>query len=164
MQDEHTVRPLGRALLTGATGMVGSSVLATLLEEDLSFALRVKGNAESELFASGVERTFAFRPGDIAPTGSRSNWKPTDYLFKPLQRLPPSIGVTSDEPAQAMLKTAIGDLRHSAILENSEMRELLALRQLSVKLLVAPSVKRSARKSTKARIRSGRKGISGRRM
>lgn len=31
---DKTTRPLGRVLLTGATGMVGSSVLAALLNED----------------------------------------------------------------------------------------------------------------------------------
>lgn len=92
----------------------------------MSFALKVKGKAETELFASYVERKFAFRPGYIAPSGSRSRWKPADYLFKPERRLLPSIGVTSDELARAMLKTATDDSRDSAVLENGDMRALQA--------------------------------------
>jgi uncharacterized protein YbjT (DUF2867 family) len=92
----------------------------------MSFALQMKGRAENALFASGTARTFAFRPGYIAPSGPMNTWKPADYLFKPLQRLLPSIGVTSDELAKAMLKTAINDPRQSAVLENGDMRELLA--------------------------------------
>ncbi len=220
---DKTSRPLGRVLLTGATGMVGSSVLAALLSEEtvcevvslgrrpsgldhpmlidvkfvafdetqsiephldgintvfhclatysarvsrveyeeitvdwlrallaacersapnatfclfsaqgarpdgggMSFALKTKGEAESKLFASDLERKFAFRPGYIAPSGLKNTWKMADYLFKPLQRLMPSIGVTSDELAQAMLHTAIHDPRRTAVLENGEMRRLL---------------------------------------
>lgn len=215
-------RPLGRVLLTGATGMVGSSVLAALLEAEsateivslgrrptgrahpimteisftdfgsstayhphimgidtvfhclatysarvskdtyseitvgwltallqacdaiapeatfclfsaqgarpdgggMSYALRVRGAAETALFAAGIRRKFAFRPGYIAPSGE-SRWKPADYLFTPLHRLVLSIGVTADELAQAMLHTASFDQRSSAKLENSEMRDLL---------------------------------------
>ena len=91
----------------------------------MSFALRTKGEAESVLFASSVARKFAFRPGYIAPSGSRASWKLADYIFKPLQRLVPSIGVTSNELAQAMLKTATNDTRPKAVLENNEMRALL---------------------------------------
>ncbi len=91
----------------------------------MSFALKVKGEAESKLFASDLERRFAFRPGYIAPSGPRNTWKLADYLFKPLQRLMPSIGVTSDELAHAMLHTAIHDPRRIAVLENSELRTLL---------------------------------------
>ena len=221
---DETPRPLGRVLLTGATGMVGSSVLAALLNEDsarevvslgrrrsaqdheklteitfsdfgdaqaiephlvgadtvfhclatysarvsreeyeeitvhwlrallaacetaspnatfclfsaqgarpdgggISFALKVKGKAESALFASDLERKFAFRPGYIAPSGPRSSWKPADYVLKPLQSLVPTIGVTSDELARAMLVSAMHDPRCSAVLENGEMRGLLA--------------------------------------
>ncbi len=220
---DKTSRPLGRVLLTGATGMVGSSVLAALLSEEtvcevvslgrrpchidhqklndvcfaafgdtqaiepyldgidtvfhclatysarvsrveyeeitvewmcallaacersapratfclfsaqgarpdgggMSFALKIKGEAESKLFASDLERRFAFRPGYIAPSGPRNTWKLADYLFKPLQRLMPSIGVTSDELSHAMLHTAIHDPRRTAVLENGEMRTLL---------------------------------------
>ncbi len=220
---EKTLRPLGRVLLTGATGMVGSSVLAALLNQEtlhdvvslgrrptgkdhaklteveftafgdtralvphligidtvfhclatysarvsraeyeeitvdwlrallaacessapsaafclfsaqaarpdgggMSFALKIKGEAENQLFASDLERKFAFRPGYIAPSGPRSTWKKADYLFKPLYRLMPSIGVTSDDLAHAMLHTAMHDHRHSAVLENGEMRALL---------------------------------------
>ena len=223
MQGEHLPRPLGRVLLTGATGMVGSSVLSALLEtasatevvslgrrlsgkshkkltevmflsygdsdayaahvtgidtvfhclatysarvsraeyEEITvdwfsalvraceahapgvtfclfsaqgarpdgggmwFALKIKGKAERQLFGSGVNRKFAFRPGYIAPSEPRSRWKPSDYLFKPLHRLLPAIGVTSDELAQAMLKTAMHDPRRSAVLENGDMRSLL---------------------------------------
>ena len=74
----------------------------------MSFALKFKGEAESKLFASDLERKFAFRPGFIAPSGPKNTWKMVDYLFKPLQWLMPSIGVTSDELAHAMLHTAIG--------------------------------------------------------
>ncbi|WP_170328892.1 NAD-dependent epimerase/dehydratase family protein [Ruegeria arenilitoris] len=221
---DKTTRPLGRVLLTGATGMVGSSVLRVLLNEKtvrevvslgrrlsgidhpkltdvrfeafgetqsiepylngintvfhclatysarvsraeyeeitvdwmrallaacersapgvtfclfsaqgarsdgggMSFALKIKGEAESKLFASDLERKFAFRPGYIAPSGPRSTWKMADHLFKPLQRLMPSIGVTSDELAHAMLYTAIHDRRCTAVLENGEMRTLFA--------------------------------------
>ncbi len=220
---DRTSRPLGRVLLTGATGMVGSSVLAALLSEEttrevvslgrrpsgkdhakltevkftafgdarvteayldgigtvfhclatysarvsrveyeeitvdwlrallaacertapgvtfclfsaqgarpdgggMSFALKIKGKAESRLFASDLERKFAFRPSYIAPSGPRKMWKMTDYLFKPLQMLMPSIGITSDELAHAMLHTAIYDPRHTAVLENGEMHMLL---------------------------------------
>ncbi|WP_368039865.1 NAD-dependent epimerase/dehydratase family protein [Ruegeria atlantica] len=220
---DKTPRPLGRVLLTGATGMVGSSVLSALLNEDstqevvslgrrpsgrdhaklsetkfssfgdaqaiethlngidtvfnclatyssrvsraeyeeitvewlrallsacekvspnatfclfsaqgarpdgggMSFALKIKGEAESALFASALERKFAFRPGYIAPSGPRSSWKPADYVFKPLQRLMPKIGVTSDELARAMLESPMRDPRESAVLENGEIRELL---------------------------------------
>lgn len=222
MPDEITFRPLGRVLLTGATGMVGSSVLAALLNAEsatevvslgrrisgrdhskltevtftdfgnpgayapyltgvdtvfhclatysarvsrdmyseitvdwlsallracqatvpdatfclfsaqgarpdgggMSYALQLKGKAETALFASNLDRKFAFRPGYIAPTGS-SRWKPADYLFTPLHRVIPSIGVTSDELAQAMLSTATHDSRSFAVLENGEMRSLL---------------------------------------
>ncbi len=222
MSNEPTARALGRVLLTGATGMVGSSVLAALLEEEsvtevvslgrrssgrthakltdvnftdfgnsgsytqylagidtvfhclatysarvsretyseitvdwlinltrsceeatpdatfclfsaqgartdgggMSFALRVKGEAETVLFASRIKRKFAFRPGYIAPS-ERSRWKPVDFLFARLHSLAPSIGVTSDELAQAMVITAINNTRSSAVLENSEMRALL---------------------------------------
>lgn len=91
----------------------------------MSFALKIKGKAENVLSASTVERKFAFRPGYIAPSGPRSSWKLADYVFKPLQRLMPSIGVTSDELARAMLETAKHDPRDSAVLENGEMRALL---------------------------------------
>ena len=91
----------------------------------MSFALKIKGEAENQLFASALERKFAFRPGYIAPSGPKSAWKPADYLFKPLQRLLPSIGVTSNELARAMLKTAMHDIRRSEVLENDEMRALL---------------------------------------
>ncbi|WP_298913170.1 hypothetical protein [uncultured Roseobacter sp.] len=91
----------------------------------MSFALKVKGEAESALFASDLERKFAFRPGYISPSGPRSSWKPADYVFKPLQRLVPTIGVTSDELARAMLETAMRDSRDSAVLENGDMRTLL---------------------------------------
>ncbi|MBO9447455.1 hypothetical protein [Ruegeria sp. R14_0] len=73
----------------------------------MSFALKIKGEAESKLFAYDLERKFAFRPVYIAPTGPRNTWKMADYLFKPLQGLMPSINVTSDELAHAMLHTAI---------------------------------------------------------
>ncbi len=220
---DKTTRPLGRVLLTGATGMVGSSALAALLNEKtareivslgrrpcnmnqpkltdvrfaafgdtqaieayldgidtvfhclatysarvsrteyeeitvdwmrallvacersapgvtfclfsaqgagsvgggMSFALKIKGEAESKLFASDLERKFAFRPGYIAPSGPRNTWKKGDYLLKPLQRLMPSIGVTSDELAHAMLQTAMHDPRRTAVLENGELRTLL---------------------------------------
>ncbi|WP_170755642.1 NAD-dependent epimerase/dehydratase family protein [Ruegeria lacuscaerulensis] len=222
MSDEPTARALGRVLLTGATGMVGSSVLAALLEEEsvtevvslgrrssgrthakltdisftdfgnsasytqyligidtvfhclatysarvsretysevtvnwlinlvraceetvpeatfclfsaqgartdgggMSFALKVKGEAETVLFASHIKRKFAFRPGYIAPS-ERSRWKPLDYLFAPLHTLVPSIGVASDELAQAMIRTVINNESSSAVLENTEMRALL---------------------------------------
>ena len=91
----------------------------------MSFALKIKGEAESKLFASDLERKFAFRPGYIAPSGPRNTWKKGDYLLKPLQRLMPSIGVTSDELAHAMLQTAMHDPRRTAVLENGEMRTLL---------------------------------------
>lgn len=90
----------------------------------MSFALKIKGKAETHLFSSGVKRKFAFRPGYIAPSGPMNGWKPSDYLFRPVQRLLPSIGITSDELAQAMLKTASADRRSSAVLENGEMRTL----------------------------------------
>lgn len=223
MQSEPASRALGRVLLTGATGMVGSSVLSALLEADstteivslgrrpsgrehrklsevsftafgdaaaitphaagidtvfhclatyssrvskeayeeitvgwlgallracemaspsmtfclfsaqgarpdgggLSFALKIKGKAETILFASGIGRKFAFRPGYIAPCGPRAGWKLADHLMVPVQRLIPSIGVTSDELALSMLKTASDDPRQSAVLENGEMRALL---------------------------------------
>ncbi|WP_170574075.1 NAD-dependent epimerase/dehydratase family protein [Ruegeria atlantica] len=220
---DKTPRPLGRVLLTGATGMVGSSVLAALLNAEsasevvalgrrpsgrdhekltevsftdfgdtqaiepyligtdtvfhclatysarvsraeyeeitvdwlralltacetaapkaafclfsaqgaraegggMSFALKVKGEAENALFASTLKRKLIFRPGYIAPSGPRSSWKPADYVFKPLQRLVPTIGVTSDELARAMLETAMRDPRDTVVLENSDMRALL---------------------------------------
>lgn len=223
MEAERAQRPLGRVLLTGATGMVGSSVLSALIEDasttgivslgrrlsgrqhakltevdftafgdadaiaphvaginmvfhclatysarvsqedyqmitldwlhalvracesvqpdmtfclfsaqgarpdggGMSFALKIKGEAENALFASGISRKFAFRPGYIAPSGKRK-WKPADYLFTPLQRLLPSIGVTADKLAQAMLRSASGDHRTSAFIENGEMRALIA--------------------------------------
>lgn len=223
MQNEQTPKALGRVLLTGGTGMVGSSVLSTLLDADsasevvslgrrpsgrqhhkltevtfaafgdtdaitphvvdvdtvfhclatyssrvsreayeeitvgwlgallhacettspsmtfclfsaqgarpdgggMSFALKVKGKAETALFKSNIARKFAFRPGYIAPSGSRDGWKLADYLFVPVQRLMPSIGVTSNELALSMLKTATNDPRHSAVLENGDMRALL---------------------------------------
>ncbi len=91
----------------------------------MSFALRTKGQAETAFFASKVARKFAFRPGYIAPMGPRNTWKLADYLFVPVHRLMPSIGVTSDELAQAMLVTARRDPRQEAVLENGEMRLLL---------------------------------------
>lgn len=91
----------------------------------MSYALQVKGQAEKALFNSGIQRKFAFRPGYIAPSG-QSRWKPADHLFTPLHRLLPSIGVTADELAQAMLQTASYDQRSSAVIENNEMRRFLA--------------------------------------
>ena len=91
----------------------------------MSFALKIKGQAESALFVSNLERKFAFRPGYIARSGLRSSWKTADYVFKPLQRLIPTIGVTSDELARAMLETAMRDPRDSAVLESSQMPTLL---------------------------------------
>ena len=88
----------------------------------MSFALKIKGKAESALFASVLKRKFAFRPGYISPSGPRSSWKPVDYVFKPLQGLMPAIGVTSDELARAMLETAMRDPRDSAVLEHGEIR------------------------------------------
>ncbi|NVO58508.1 NAD-dependent epimerase/dehydratase family protein [Rhodobacteraceae bacterium B1Z28] len=90
-----------------------------------SFALKIKGKAETELFASTIARKFAFWPDYIAPTGSRDGWKMADHLLVPLQRLVPSIGVTYNELAISMLKTATGDPRQSAVLENGELRAVL---------------------------------------
>ncbi len=91
-----------------------------------SFALRIKGQAETALFNASLARRFAFRPGYIAPSGPRSSWKLADHLFVPIQRLMPSIGVTADELASAMLDTARHDPRQDAVLENGEIRQRLA--------------------------------------
>ena len=54
MQAKPVFRPLGRVLLTGATGMVGSSVLAALLEVDsatevISLGRRPSGQHHAKL-------------------------------------------------------------------------------------------------------------------
>ncbi|MES0824831.1 isochorismatase family protein [Ruegeria sp. SCP11] len=69
MSDEPTARALGRVLLTGATGMVGSSVLAALLEEEsvtevVSLACRNTGR--KHFIMAGITTDVCLAPPAIS--------------------------------------------------------------------------------------------------
>lgn len=91
----------------------------------MSFALRVKGEAENTLFAANLPRKFAFRPAAISPSIPRPRPLVGDWLASFLVRWLPFTGITSSDLAKAMIATAQHDTRTEAVLENSEMRALL---------------------------------------
>ena len=90
-----------------------------------SFALRIKGAAETRLFASTLPRKFAFRPGVIAPSVPRARPSLGDCLASFLVGLVPASGVTSDDLAQAMLNTMRRDTRPQAVLTNRDLRLMI---------------------------------------
>ena len=106
----------------GATFCLFSAAGARPGGGGMSFALRTKGAAETLLFASPLPRKYAFRPGYIVPSRPRERPKLMDAVMAPLQRLIPAIGVTSDQLALAMIRTARADPRPAAVLENAEIR------------------------------------------
>ena len=93
----------------------------------LSFALRVKGEAENRLFASSLRRKFAFRPAAIVPSIPREQPQFGDHVASLLVPLFPSAGITSNDLVRAMLTTMRRDRRPSAVLENSELRALAGM-------------------------------------
>ena len=87
-----------------------------------SFALRIKGEAETRLFAAPIPRKFAFRPGFIAPSVPRGRPSLGDRAAALFVGLIPASGVTANELAIAMLNTMRRDARAEAVISNRDLR------------------------------------------
>lgn len=110
----------------GESGSAAGNKLRHRLTDSLHFSLRVKGKAENRLFASALTRTYAFRPGYIAPSRPRETPYPLDRFMAPLFALIPALGIKADDLARIMVHVAANESRPSAIFSNGDMRRMLA--------------------------------------
>ena len=110
-----------KVIITGASGMVGESVLheCVLSEKGFSMWARVKGKTENELIKLPFKKVYNFRPGYMHPTPGLKNtlsWYNYIKIFYPLIKvITPNSATTLGELGQAMIKSVLQDYPKSTI-------------------------------------------------